>query len=209
MRSHQLTWQGLLGLGLAAVALSLLPGVALAQAAVTVQLDPVGDSGVGGTATLTAAGAATTVVLEIQGLAPGSSARATMHAGTCAMPSASFAAMPDLTADETGNATATGSVLFRGAEDVALVTMADGEHIIVIQSEQVVACGVIPRLGAAASPAELPVTGGRGSLLAGVAALVGSCALSLGLLGVQRLRRCPSSGDDGLHGGCHDYEHRR
>jgi len=206
MRTHQQTWQGLLGLGLAVVALSLLPAVALAQATVTVQLEPVGDSGVGGTATLTAAGEATTVELEIQGLAPGSSARATMHAGTCAMPSASFASMPDLAADETGKATASGSVLFRGAEVVALETMADGEHIIVIQAEQVVACGVIPRLGAAASPAELPVSGGAGALLAAGLALIGSCALSLGILGMQRLRRCPSLGLNGLPDGRRNNE---
>ena len=58
----------------------------------------------------------------------------TMRANTCAMPSASFAALPDLKADATGRATATGSVLFHGTENVALATMADGEHIIAIRA---------------------------------------------------------------------------
>ena len=52
-----------------------------------------------------------------------------MHAGTCAMPSASFAPLPYLKADATGRTTATGLVLFHATENVALATMADGEHI--------------------------------------------------------------------------------
>jgi len=59
-------------------------------------------------------------------------------------PSASFAALPDLKADATGRARATGSVLYHGTENVALATMADGEHIIAIQAGQFVACGMIP-----------------------------------------------------------------
>ena len=39
-----------------------------------------------------------------------------------------FAALPDLMADANVNATATGRALFRGAEDVAPATIADGEH---------------------------------------------------------------------------------
>jgi hypothetical protein len=106
-----------------------------------------------------------------------------MQAGTCEMPSASFATLPDLQADATGRATATGSVLFRGTEAVALVTMADGEHILAIQTEQVVACGVIPKLASAsAPPASLPVTGGAAPwLVAASAGILGLCALSAGL----------------------------
>jgi hypothetical protein len=68
-----------------------------------------------------------------------------MHANTCTQPSASFAALPKLTADAGGKATATGSILYRDTEAVALATMADGAHIIAIQTGQMVACGVIPR----------------------------------------------------------------
>jgi hypothetical protein len=53
----------------------------MAQEAVIVQLDPVGESGVSGTATLIAAGDGTDVVLDVEGLAPGADAQATKHAG--------------------------------------------------------------------------------------------------------------------------------
>jgi len=156
----------------------------MAQEVVTVQLDPVGESGVSGTASLMAVGDGTQVELDIKGLAPSVDARGSMHAGTCAMLSASFAALPDLKADETGYAKATGSVLFHGTENVALATMADGEHIIAIQAGgQVVACGTIPTL----APAGLPVTGGEAtSLGAAVAVGLGLCALFAGLFLWQR-----------------------
>jgi LPXTG-motif cell wall-anchored protein len=154
----------------------------MAQEMVTVQLDPMGGSGVSGTAALTAAGEGTDIALDIQGLAPGAAARGTMQAGTCEMPSASFATLPDLQADANGRATASGSVLFRGTEAVALATMADGEHILAIQTEQVVACGVIPKLASAeAPPASLPATGGAAPWLAAAAGVLGLCALSGGL----------------------------
>jgi LPXTG-motif cell wall-anchored protein len=155
----------------------------MAQETVSVQLEPVDGSGVSGTASLSAAGEGTDIALDIQGLAPGAAARGTMQAGTCEMPSASFATLPDLQADATGRATATGSVLFRGTEAVALATMADGEHILAIQTEQVVACGVIPKLASAPTPpASLPATGGAAPWLAAAAAgVLGLCALSGGL----------------------------
>jgi hypothetical protein len=183
MRPLQLTGRRLLGIPLLVLALLLVPGRAMSQETVSLQLDPMDGSGISGTATLIAAGDGTSVELDLQGLAPGAVARGTMQAGTCAMPSASFTALPDLQADATGRAVATGSVLFRGTEDVALATMADGEHIIAIQTGQVVACGVIPKLtSASASPASLPGTGGAASwLLAAGAGVLGLCALSAGL----------------------------
>lgn len=188
MKFQQLTWLRPMGVVLIVSTLLLLPGLALAQETVTVQLDPVGGSGVSGTATLTAAGEGTNVELDLQGLAPGETARATMQANTCAMPSASFAALPDLQADAAGQATATGSVLFRGTENVALATMADGEHIITIQTGQMVACGVIPKLAAASGTTTLPVTGGTAPwLMAAIMGGLGLCALAAGLY--LRLRR--------------------
>lgn len=175
------------------LALLLWPGLSLAQESVTVKLDPMGGSGVSGTATLTGAGAGTQVVLDIQGLAPGATARAVMNANTCAMPSASFAALPDLTADATGRATATGSILFRGTDDLALATMADGAHIIAVQTDQMVACGVIPVLASASVPSTLPGTGGTAIWLMPVMmVMLGLCALLAGLLlGNRRLwHRC-------------------
>jgi hypothetical protein len=188
MKLRPLTRLHLLGISLIALALLLLPGMGMAQTAVTVQLDPVGESGVSGTATLTAAldgTNVTLVTLDVKGLAPGTDARATMNANTCAMPSASFAALPALKADATGRATATGSVLFRGTEAVALATMADGEHVIAVQAGQVVACGVIPKL--ASAPPALPATGGAAfPLIAATAVILGLCALSAGLFLRQR-----------------------
>ncbi len=190
MKLRQLTRLYLYAISLAALAIMalLLPGIGMAQEAVMVQLDPMGGSGVGGTAILTAAGEGTNVTLDVKGLAPGTEARATMNANTCAMPSASFAVLPALKVDATGRATATGSVLFRGTEAVALETMADGEHVINIQAGQVVACGVIPKLAPAATPAALPATGSAASpfVVAG-AGIFGVCALSAGL--VLRRRR--------------------
>lgn len=173
--------------------LVLLPVVARAQETVTVQMQPVDGSAVSGTAVLTAAGDATEVELEVAGLPAGAAAQATIQAGTCTMPSASFATLPVLEADASGNATATGRVLFRGTEDVALSTMADGEHIVAIQSEgAVVACGVIPMLTSGSSaPATLPTTGGATLWLTALAAgTLGLSALYAGLL-LRRRRQQP------------------
>jgi LPXTG-motif cell wall-anchored protein len=187
VKLRQLTWFDVFGILLAALVVTdmLLPGVGIAQAAVTVQLDPMSESGVSGTAILIAAGEGTAVTLDVNGLAPDAAAGATMNANTCALPSASFAALPALKADATGRATATGAVLFHGTEAVALETMADGEHIITIQTGQAVACGVIPKL----APAALPATGGAASsTVATLAGILGLCALAAGLLLRRRSR---------------------
>jgi hypothetical protein len=189
MRVQQLLWLRLPEISLVVLALLLLPGMIMAQEEVVVRLEPVDGSGVSGTATLTAAGDGTHVRLDITGLAPGAAARGTMQAGTCAMPSASFAALPDLKADATDRATATGSVLFHGTENVALATMADGEHIIAIHTVQVVACGVIPKLASASAPPTLPVVGSAAfSLIAAIAGVLGFCAFSAGLFLRRRSR---------------------
>jgi len=186
---RQWAWLRPLGNSLLVLLLLLLPGMAVAQETVTVQLDPVGRSGVSGTAILVAAGDGTEVALDIKGLAPGADARATMHANTCAMPSASFAALPGLKADATGRATATGPVLFHDM-DVALAIMADGEHIIAIKTDgQAVACGVIPKLASASAPPALPLTGSVAFWFTAVpAGILGCCALSAGLFLWQRCR---------------------
>jgi hypothetical protein len=160
----------------------LLPGMVLAQGAVTVQLDPLGESGVSGTAILTAAGEGTEVGLEVTGLTPGAEARVTMHANTCAMPSASFAPLPGLKADATGRATATGRVLFHNM-DVALTVMADGQHVIFVRAGgQAVACGVIPPLWSHPDAPTLPVTGGGAlGFTPAITTALGLCALSAGL----------------------------
>lgn len=183
MKLLQLRGRRLAAISLLILALLVLPGLVMAQETVTVPLNPMSGSGVSGNATLTAVGEGTEVTLDLQGLAPNATAQATMQAGTCDMPSASFAAMPELVADASGNATATGSILFRGTDDVALMTMADGEHIIMIQAAgQVVACGVIPIWAAVSGPSALPSTGGViNPLMAAMVSILGLCALIVGL----------------------------
>jgi LPXTG-motif cell wall-anchored protein len=179
-----------LGLLLAALA---APGAALAQQpaarAVTAQLAAQGGSGVGGTATFTAAGDAahaprledaTRVSLSVSGLAPGAGAQATLHGGTCAAPGASAAQLPARTAAAAGRATASGFVLFRGAENVAFTAVADGAHVVIVAAGgRAVACGAIP--GAAAAPTQLPRTGGAvapSAALAGAGVLLAAAALA-------------------------------
>ena len=167
-----------IGMLVVAVALLSLGGVALAQEYVDVQLDPVNDSGVSGTARVTAAGEATEVTLNVSGLEANAEAQASMHSGTCDLPSASFAALPNLTADADGSASASGTILFQGSENVSLASIADGEHV---------ACGVIPVGASVQQPSQLPETGGAGFPLAAVIlGVAGLGALAGGLLLGQR-----------------------
>jgi hypothetical protein len=183
MKFHLLTWVRRLSLPLVVLAL-LVPHAVWAQESVTVQLQPVADSGVRGTATLTAADEGTNITLDLQGLAPGVTAQAALQAGTCEQPSASFVALPELQADASGRATATGAALFRGAEPVDLVTFADGAHVVTVQTEQLVACGVIPALTAApAAPELLPTTGAAApSFMAEYGWIVALGVLAVGFL---------------------------
>lgn len=133
---------------------------AIAQAAITIQLEPVAGANVSGTAVLAEEGDATRVTLNVAGLAPGTNATASLQAGTCATPGASAAALPALTADADGRATANGAVLFRGTENVALATIADGAHTIMVAAPGgATACGVIPSAGASMPSGVLPAAG--------------------------------------------------
>ena len=177
-----------IGMLVVAVALLSLGGVALAQEYVDVQLDPVNDSGVSGTARVTAAGEGSEVTLNVSGLEANAEAQASLHSGTCDMPSASFAALPNLTADADGRASGSGTILFQGSENVALASIADGEHVIIVQSGgQNVACGVIPVGASVQQPSQLPETGGTGFPLAAVIlGVAGLGALAGGLFLGQR-----------------------
>jgi hypothetical protein len=152
--------------------------VASAQSTITVSFNPVGGSGVGGVAVLTTAGEGTQVSLDITGLDPDAMAIATLHAGSCDAPGASFATLPTLNADQSGRARAEGQVLFRGTDNVALPVIADGEHVIIInQHGKAAACASIPRVeGLSPSPAGMPRSGGAALLIA-----VGSLVLAAGI----------------------------
>ena len=123
-----------------------------AQQTIAFSIDPVAASGVTGSGSLTAADGSTIVTLEVAGLIPNASARATLHGGTCAEPSASFTELPALRTDAQGRATAMGPVQFRG-EDLPIETLADGERIVVISvDDQTAACGAIPHLDVTGAP---------------------------------------------------------
>src|SRR3954451_3237654 len=68
----------------AGVQASVAHSVALASQTMTMRLQPVAPARVRGTATLTAVGAGTRVVVDVRGLPPGANAQSLLHAGTCA-----------------------------------------------------------------------------------------------------------------------------
>ncbi len=114
---------------------------------VTVRLGSTADIGqILGVAVLRADGKGTTVSLNVSDLEPGATVRAVINAGTCKDSGASPLALPDLEADEEGHAEAGGRLLFRGQEDVALDTLADGEHVVrLVGDEGDLACGIVPK----------------------------------------------------------------
>jgi hypothetical protein len=125
----------------------------LSSQTVTVRLSSVDHDRVQGTARLTATPTGgTMIVVQVQHLPPGARVSSRLHAGTCAhltRLSASFARLPDLTANAQGRATAQGPILFHGQrnEPVGLAVLGDGGHVIVLaRGMRLVACGMIPRL---------------------------------------------------------------
>jgi hypothetical protein len=136
-------------------AAALLATPAEANESIKSKLTEKDDSGVGGTATFSFTHPDTRALVELTGLDPGATARIIVHAGDCSGQSASFVALPDVSADAGGNATADGLLLFQGRETVELGTIADGEHSIsVVQGDRTVACGEVPELGQRAAEPE-------------------------------------------------------
>jgi YVTN family beta-propeller protein len=122
------------------------PGVRALQT-VTMRLYPVAPARVHGTALLTAVDGGTRVVLDVRGLPPGARAVSLLHGGTCSHFGASVTVVVALRAGTTGQARATGRLLFHGRENVRLSVLTDGDHVMVItRGAQVVACGTIPRM---------------------------------------------------------------
>ena len=125
-------------------ALALSPLASAVNPYVHVALRSTGGSRVTGSALVAAKSDGTRVTITLYGLAPKVAVRATLHAGTCAKPSASFAAIVSTKATAAGGATATAQILFRG-KPVSFIGIADGEHTVtVIAGSRVVACGAIP-----------------------------------------------------------------
>jgi hypothetical protein len=130
------------------LAVALVPAAHAADGEVTVTLAAAGGSGVTGTAVLSADKAGTRVSIDVRGMQANASAQVSLHAGTCAQPSASFSELPGLQAGGNGVASAKGRVLFRG-EEVQFNSIVDGQHVIAIGSAgRVLACGVVGKTAA-------------------------------------------------------------
>jgi YVTN family beta-propeller protein len=85
--------------------------------------------------------------LDVRGFPPGARAVSVLHGGTCSHFGASVTVVVALRAGTTGQARATGRLLFHGRENVRLSVLTDGDHVMVItRGAQVVACGTIPRM---------------------------------------------------------------
>ncbi|HEX8217695.1 MAG TPA: hypothetical protein VF914_00635 [Chloroflexia bacterium] len=168
----------------------------LGPSAAVVRLESPDGSQARGGAILTGNGTTggTTVSLHVSGLTAGTPAQASLHAGTCTTPGASLAALPALVpgTPSATSAAATGALLFRGTESVALAAVADGEHVISIsQSGQVVACGLVPQVeGAPTGPVGMPRTGGPADLAVLLVLVLAALGLILG--GAQMWARSKS-----------------
>ncbi len=138
-------------LGLSLLISLVAPGFAQQQT-VTVQVNPVGGSGVSGTATLTAMDGTTQVTLSLSGFQPNTSHATHIHDGQCPTPGGIVFDLPTLTADANGVATATGIV------NTPLTSLMDGNHV--VQTHVAgppnfgsgIACGNIPAAAAPAAP---------------------------------------------------------
>jgi hypothetical protein len=163
---------------------------ASAKQVVEARLSPAKDSSVGGKATFTFPNPDTSAHVQLQGLAPGATVRITLHAGSCANPSASFVALPDVTADSKGRATADSLLLLQGKEPVELKTIADGQHSIsVSEGGKVVSCGEVPKLTRANSTPS-KAQGGSGSPWALIGLFLALVILvAAGVLIAKRLKK--------------------
>ncbi|HEX2191454.1 MAG TPA: hypothetical protein VHG51_21260 [Longimicrobiaceae bacterium] len=114
-----------------------------AAAPMTVQMSPVGSSGVSGQANLMENASQTQVAVQLTGMQPNSRHAGHVHQGTCDAPGSVVAPLPEITANSTGDGTATEQVA------VPLATVMNGQHIIVYHEAggnpgAPVVCGAIP-----------------------------------------------------------------
>ncbi|MGE5619461.1 MAG: hypothetical protein ACM3US_09400 [Sphingomonadaceae bacterium] len=161
------------------------------QQTVTVAINPVGGSGVSGTATLTGMDGTTQVALNVSGFQPNTSHATHFHVGTCANPGSIVIDLPTLTADANGNASATATV------NASLASLMDGNHLVQTHVTSGanfgagIACGDVPTVLGAAAPTPAAVTpaaaapavaGGPAALaVAGILGALGAFALGGGL----------------------------
>ncbi|MBI2953620.1 MAG: CHRD domain-containing protein [Chloroflexi bacterium] len=168
--------------------LSLSVGVAFAQQ-VSFSMNPLGGSGISGTATLEAVGNQTTVTVTLSGLAPGSERQGHFHTGTCANIGPIQIPLPNMVAGADGTGTVTATV------NAPLASLQDGNHLIAFHTAlaetptlpgPTTTCGNVPT-GAAPAPTptptppdQLPRAGGFPIALIPVSA-IGAALLGLGV----------------------------
>jgi hypothetical protein len=130
---------------LIACALMLVPVAAAASRTERVVLVPIAGAHVKAAAVASASGSGTRVAF-ITRVKARAHVRAILLAGTCKMPSASFADAGGARADARGHANWTARLRFHRS-DVAWATVSDGKHLLVLLVDgKAAACGVIPRM---------------------------------------------------------------
>lgn len=113
-----------------------------------VSLDPTTQAGPRGMVVLTdLPDGETRFELHLSELVPGATYSLQLHAGTTGLVSASGPRLTTVQADIVGHASTGGLVRFRDVEDIALLDIADGAHVLtVVTGNQIVAVGRIPVL---------------------------------------------------------------
>lgn len=153
-------WPGGLLCGVVVVAALTLgqTNPAFAFPTITASLASVSGASATGTATVSGVDDAATVTVDLTGLAPGTTYRVLLQAGTCATPSASSGLLGTIQADSSGQGKLTSTTARAGAvgtpTPLTLSLLGDGDHVISVAGPTTVACGSIPRAVRA-----LPTTG--------------------------------------------------
>jgi hypothetical protein len=113
---------------------------AMAGMAATVQLQPLGDSGVGGEAVITDRGAQVEVMVRLTGTPGNTTHPGHIHSGTCANVGGVVQALEPITTGADGAGTMTTQV------DLAPMSVMDGQHVVVYHAAggQPATCGEIP-----------------------------------------------------------------
>lgn len=102
------------------------------------------------TVTLTGKEGGTLYEAQFKGLAPDAQCLINLHGGSCAQRGASFTRVSEISSDEKGSSRSSGKLLFRDQDAIEPASIADGAHIIVVQSikaappRHVAACGAVP-----------------------------------------------------------------
>lgn len=126
--------------------LPLLPTCSDSHRGVAVHLKTTDRVVVVGTVYLSDEQTSTHFEAHFQGLPPHEPVSMMIRGGSCEAQSASFSKVSDMTSDDAGTIRAQGRLLFHDLEEIVLHSVADGEHVLVLEGETVRACGVIPFL---------------------------------------------------------------